>query len=274
MASVKCNHEEYEVLMTLKQTHASIIFLAKNKENKKVLIKMAIKESFNNLMKNECIILSKLKHKYVQDILNCCNIGLKAVIIMSYYENYQPLHKKKNLDLIEIIRVITMLLEAVEYIHKNNIVHRDIKPPNILVSPDAKDLKLIDFATAINLNDPRYAPKKVYSLGGFTSPEQYNLGGAKFQYDIWSICSTILYLMTKELPFFFFKNYPTLETKIDTTLIKTVLTYLYNRYIAEELTDILHKGLIYGSRKGFKSVSELKESIIKIFINLDTDLSK
>ncbi len=266
MVLVNCIHDTYEIESIFKQTQSSIIYLARNKIDQEFLIKMPRDKALNYLIKNEYMILSKLKHRYIQKVLDNCEIGNKEAIILEYNRNYKPLHKTINIDIKAVIRVITMLLEAVEYIHKNKIVHRDIKPPNILIDPKAKELRLIDFAAAQDLNNPEYAPRRIYSVGGFTSPEQYNFGGAKFQYDIWSISATILYLLTKKIPLLFLRNYPKMSTKIDLTRIKTELIYLYDLDIAEKFTELINNGLVFGSKKGFESVKELKSDLHSILL--------
>jgi calcium-dependent protein kinase len=44
--------------------------------------------------------------------------------------------------------IIKQILSAINYMHKQNVCHRDIKPENILVDPESKTLKIIDFGTA------------------------------------------------------------------------------------------------------------------------------
>ena len=77
------------------------------------------------------------------------------------------------------------ILSCISYLHKMNIVHRDIKPENIMLMANGKDIKLIDFGTAIEL--PKR--KKLTKLTGtsyYLAPEviRYNYDE---KCDIWLV---------------------------------------------------------------------------------------
>lgn len=92
------------------------------------------------------------------------------------------------------------ILEGIEYLHKLNIVHRDIKGLNILITKEGK-IKIADFGVAVNINDNQ----KTLSAGGtpyWMAPETANgqdLVSTKC--DIWSLGCTVIELITGNPPY-------------------------------------------------------------------------
>ncbi|KAM3133793.1 hypothetical protein pb186bvf_014056 [Paramecium bursaria] len=105
---------------------------------------------------------------------------------------------KTNLDLMEVQRIFKQLISAVNYLHANNIIHRDIKLENVLYNN--KEIKLIDFGFATEFNG---FMNLTYGTPSYMSPEilppmpKYNEKS-----DIWS-CGVLLYvLIYGKFPFY------------------------------------------------------------------------
>lgn len=111
------------------------------------------------------------------------------------YSEFQPLpsflHKNKEFFKSEpnLKTFVTNLMKAVAYLHKQKIIHGDIKPNNILVSPDGKDLKLLDFGVAVKLENDNENEDIVFTPRGdfqFRSPEAIAEGAYNEKSDIWA----------------------------------------------------------------------------------------
>ena len=124
-------------------------------------------------------------------------------------------------------KIIGKVLSAVEYMHNNNIIHRDLKYENILFesnSPDA-EVKIIDFGLS-----KRYDPHNKNLCDGvgtiYTMAPQVLEGIYDEKADLWS-CGVITYmLLSSSLPFHGKKRYETNTTKSllsDTLLILTLI---------------------------------------------------
>jgi CheY-like chemotaxis protein len=95
--------------------------------------------------------------------------------------------------------LILQLIEVVAHAHQHRIMHRDIKPGNIMVLTDGT-LKLLDFGSAKILKDKEISATMVGSRP-FMAPEQI-MGKSQMRSDIWAIGVMMYMLYTEELPFY------------------------------------------------------------------------
>jgi serine/threonine protein kinase len=96
-------------------------------------------------------------------------------------------------------RIILQLIEVVAHAHRQRVMHRDIKPNNIIIQPDGV-LKLLDFGAAKVLQDKDISATVVGSRP-FMAPEQI-MGESERRSDIWAIGVLMYLLYTGELPFY------------------------------------------------------------------------
>ena len=124
----------------------------------------------------------------------------RLVIIQEYVEGKtlgDMLDQELPRPLVE--RLILQLIEVVAHAHKNRIMHRDIKPNNIIIQPNG-NLKLLDFGAAKMLGEKEISATMVGSRP-FMAPEQI-MGQSERRSDIWAIGVLMYLLYTGELPFY------------------------------------------------------------------------
>ena len=124
----------------------------------------------------------------------------KVVLIQEYLPGQtleEMLGEELPRPLVESL--ILQLIEVVAHAHQHRIMHRDIKPGNIMVLPDGT-LKLLDFGAAKILKDKDISATMVGSRP-FMAPEQI-MGKSEVRSDIWAIGVIMYMLYTEELPFY------------------------------------------------------------------------
>ena len=101
-----------------------------------------------------------------------------------------------------IVRLTAAVAGVLAYLHGRGIVHRDVKPQNILVTP-AEQAYLIDYGMACSMDgsDGLAAPNVVQGTVPFMSPEHTWGRAATVQADVWSLAASLYSLLTREYPF-------------------------------------------------------------------------
>lgn len=114
--------------------------------------------------------------------------------------------KTKKLGLKEFLRIAATLSRTLGLIHKNNIIHLDIKPDNILINAKLDTVKIADFGISVALthaNDEIYNPEVVSGTLAYMSPEQTGRMNRNVDYrtDLYSLGVTFYEMISGEVPF-------------------------------------------------------------------------
>lgn len=180
---------KYQIIQSLGSGGFGVVFLAKDTWlNIEVAIKVPHKQSLE--------MFKLLKEPRLQAALNHPNIvrmiaaerEQKVFFMVMEYVKGETLEKildrERVLDIVTTIYYIAQISGAVDHAHKNKIVHRDLRPSNIIIS-EKDELKITDFGTSAWLNTVPYASTRIGSPP-YMAPEQF-LGKATFRSDIYSI---------------------------------------------------------------------------------------
>lgn len=176
------------------------------------IVRQSIAESqMIERFRRERQILASLNHPNIARLLDggVSETG-EPFIAMEYVEGDTATDfvRDKSLQLNEILRLFLKVCSAVEYAHRNLIVHRDIKPGNILVTSDGEP-KLLDFGLARLLDDQQSGngteTKTAFRAltPAYASPEQLCGGRITTTSDIYSLGVVLYELVTGERPFQF-----------------------------------------------------------------------
>ncbi|MEH2068269.1 MAG: AAA family ATPase [Nostoc sp.] len=114
----------------------------------------------------------------------------------------------KALTLEEFLPIALQLLDTLHQLHQQHVIHKDIKPANILIHPDTKQVKLIDFSIASLLPRETQEIQSINGLEGtlaYLSPEQTRRmnRGIDYRSDFYSLGVTFFELLSGQLPFEF-----------------------------------------------------------------------
>ena len=135
---------------------------------------------------HEASILEKLKN--IEGIVKIQDFFLEnntAYIVMGRCKGMtlrEMVQKNGRMEAKESYVVMESLQKSLEQIHRHGIIHRDICPENIIVT-EAKEVELIDFGSALDLNSRKQHLEEPTYRSGFSPPEQYEKGGI---YGVWT----------------------------------------------------------------------------------------
>ena len=241
------------------------VFLVAHNETKelfalKTIEKRKIMTTYGRLdiIHEEINIHSKLSHQNIIKLYNIYEDEETINIIMEYAPKgnlYHLIKQEKNgFSEHKAFEYFIQILNAVYYLHSNNIIHRDIKPENILISADNK-LKLCDFGWAKELtleNRSTFCGTMEYMAPEIVGSENYD-----YSVDIWSLGILLYELLFGHSPF-----------KANTTnnIIQNIKSHELNydnKNLSNSCKDLIQKLLEMNPQKRLKLKDILEHSFIK-----------
>ena len=114
--------------------------------------------------------------------------------------------KTQSLELGEFLTIALQVSQILHELHQERVIQKDIKPTNILINPQTKQVKLIDFSIACLLSKEHQtmtSPKVLEGTLAYLSPEQTGRmnRGIDYRSDFYSLGVTFFELLTEQLPF-------------------------------------------------------------------------
>jgi eukaryotic-like serine/threonine-protein kinase len=149
---------------------------------------------------------SRLDHPNIVRALDYGEAGATPYLVMEFVEGEslgQRIDRAGRIAELEAIRIIAQVAQGLHRAHKQNLVHRDVKPDNILLTPDGT-AKLADLGLVKETDADLNLTKTGRGLGTphFMAPEQFrNAKNADPRCDIYSLGATLYMMVTGELPF-------------------------------------------------------------------------
>ena len=143
---------------------------------------------YQSLLEKEFDIAIQLSHQNIVQTISFENIPqLGRCIVQEFIDGvtWNEFFSKNNISKKETFRILGELCDAITYIHNKQIVHRDIKPNNILITRDGHHVKLIDFGLADK--DDFDILKEPAGTTAFASPEQQKRNKIDNRSDIYAL---------------------------------------------------------------------------------------
>ena len=200
--------DRYEILERIGSGGMSDVYRARcHKLNRLVAIKVLKEEfsqdaSFVEKFKMEAQAAARLSHPNIVNVYDVVDEGDLHYIVMELVEGItlkSYIAKKGMLGTREAIGIALQMAQGIEAAHENGIVHRDIKPQNIIISMDGK-VKVTDFGIARAASSQTMSATAVGSVH-YISPEQARGGYCDTRSDIYSFGVTLYEMMTGKVPF-------------------------------------------------------------------------
>ena len=154
--------------------------------------------------RHEASLTAGLDHPSIVKVIEFKDVEPLPFIVMEYFESENLkhcIHKLPDRVTGQEFRILRQTAEALAYIHSKNIIHKDIKPENILVSADS-DVRLIDFSLGETRMDRLFQfGRKIEGSPLYMSPEQVQGLRCDSRSDIYSLGTVIYEVITKTPPF-------------------------------------------------------------------------
>lgn len=159
---------------------------------------------FRQTFLNEARAAGKLVHPNIVSVFDAAVEDTLCYLVMEYVDGptlQQYCSPKETLPLEEVVKIIYQCAKALHYAHENHVIHRDIKPGNILISTRG-DAKISDFGIAV-IGEPSdlNSSAEVTGSASYASPEQLRNGPITPQTDLFSLGIVFYELLAGRKPF-------------------------------------------------------------------------
>jgi len=209
---------QYEIVSMLGAGGMGEVYLAEDTRlNRKVAIKFLYPESAADLPAysrtlNEARSTAALDHPNICAVYEVGEAEGLSFIVMQYIEGETLAARleREPLSLVEALTIAEQVLQALSEAHAHGVIHRDIKPQNILLTPRG-EVKVLDFGLAKRLPDLSLdaaarlaAPSEIATIGGtagYMSPEQVEGHAVDCRTDLFSFGVVLYEMVTQRKPF-------------------------------------------------------------------------
>lgn len=200
--------DRYEIIDVVGSGGMADVYKARDHRlNRFVAIKVLKPEysndkSFVNKFRGEAQSAAGLSHPNIVNVYDVGDDGGLYYIVMELVEGItlkRFIEKKGKLDVKEAVGIAIQIAQGMEAAHDNRIIHRDIKPQNIIISRDGK-VKVTDFGIAKATNSNTITSNAMGSVH-YLSPEQARGGYSDEKSDIYSLGVTIYEMLSGKVPF-------------------------------------------------------------------------
>jgi serine/threonine protein kinase len=263
---------KYEIIRSLGSGGFGSVFLAKDTWlDIKVALKVPHKQSVElyKLLK-EPRLQAALNHPNIVRMISAEKEKNVFFMVMEYVKGRtleRILEKEKILDCEQAMDYVRQVACGIDHAHKNRIIHRDLRPSNIMVSEDAT-VKITDFGTSAWLNSVPYATTRIGSPP-YMAPEQF-MGKASYASDVYSIGCIFYEMIIGRPPIFDPDPFKILEKA---QLGKITPPRIRNHKVPKEVDEIIMKCLAARVEDRYQGAGEIIRGL-SLFKGRDTKSSE
>ena len=254
--------DRYELLEIIGSGGMAVVFKARcHRLNRFVAVKILREEFFNDeefrrRFQAESQAVAMLSHPNIVAVYDVSHSDTLEYIVMELLEGQtlkQYLRNKGALRWEEVLRITSQIASALDHAHSKGIVHRDIKPQNIMILKDGT-AKVADFGIAFLQSEAAANIGETMGSVHYISPEQARGLGSDARSDLYSLGVVMYEMLSGELPF----DDPD-EMKIPLMHLSTIPKPLeeYDPAIPPELIDITMKAMAVEPTDRYQSAGEL-----------------
>jgi serine/threonine protein kinase len=208
MASIPDQIGKYRVLELLGRGGMGAVYKAEDAAiGRLVAIKVLLTEFENDDMLkrfySEARSTGRLRHSNIVTLYDLGNTEGSPYLVMEFLEGEsldKVISSLRKLTLLEVLDIVRQVCSGLHYAHENQIIHRDVKPGNVVLLPDGQ-VKLVDFGIAKFGNDRQTRTGMAIGSVKYMSPEQISGADVDRRSDIYSTGVLLFEVLTRRLPF-------------------------------------------------------------------------
>lgn len=190
-----CIKEYFPIGKCARETNTQTIFVPESNVN--------MFEKYRQAFVKEAKMLATLHHPNIVEVLDVFDENNTSYMVMSFIEGkslQSIVEAQGRLPYPEVVNYIAQITNAIGYIHERHILHRDIKPDNIMITANYKAI-LIDFGSAREFEQDKTQIHTSMLTHGYAPTEQYTANSRKGSYtDIYAIGATMYFAVTGQVP--------------------------------------------------------------------------
>jgi serine/threonine-protein kinase len=203
----------YQVLQKLGKGSMGVVYKAKQLSVDRVvavkilLDTLAQNKEFIKRFEREAKIAAKLSHNNVVNAIDAGEVDGHYYFVMEYVEGptiKDHLDKNKTFEEKEAVRIVLAIAEALKHAHERGLIHRDVKPENVILTRDG-GVKLADLGLARITDDEKWGLSEAGMAIGtpyYISPEQVRgQTNIDIRADIYSLGATLYHMVTGRVPY-------------------------------------------------------------------------
>lgn len=226
-------------------------------EESPLIIKISKSEAINPRLLLEAQVLRELAgHPGVPELVDVARHRGRTVLVMRYIEGAPLSNTLETLDSRARDRIAFQLTDVVAHLHNHNVVHRDIKPDNIIIRPDGS-VALLDYGIVRQM-DQMETSATVIGTRPYMSPEQIN-GKSEQRSDIWAIGVVLYQMYTGRLPF---EGNTEMELMENILHKEPVVPRALNPDITAQLEEIMIRSLRKNPDGRFLNAAIMKDTML------------
>ena len=261
--------ERYEILEILGEGGMAFVYKARDMQLERFVAIKTLKpnyvnqETFVDRFKREAKTAANLNHPNIVQIFDW-GIEKEPYFVMEYIEGNtltSIIAKNRTISLSDILFIGAQVSNGLHAAHQKGLVHRDIKPGNIMITPDGK-VKVTDFGIVSLQNEESDITKTGSILGtaSYISPEQAQGKPVSIESDLYSLGTVLYELITGKAPF---SGDSPISTATKHLTEKPEKPSLFRRDLPKGVETAILKLLEKATYDRFKSAEDLRATLLQ-----------
>ena len=261
--------ERYEILEILGEGGMAFVYKARDMQLERFVAIKTLKpnyvnqETFVDRFKREAKTAANLNHPNIVQIFDW-GIEEEPYFVMEYIEGNtltSIIAKNRTISLSDILFIGAQVSSGLHAAHQKGLVHRDIKPGNIMITPDGK-VKVTDFGIVSLQNEESDITKTGSILGtaSYISPEQAQGKPVSIESDLYSLGTVLYELITGKAPF---SGDSPISTATKHLTEKPEKPSLFRRDLPKGVESAILKLLEKATYDRFKSAEDLRATLLQ-----------